>query len=128
MVLFGVAYAIASLGCTVGPFLGVVFLAADTVTDRLRLFLGYAVGMGLVVGIVAVAVALAKVSLVRRIRRWAAAVNRAGGVLLIMAGAYVAWYGWYEIRIFSAATSPTRSSTRPPRYRPASPTGSTGSG
>jgi cytochrome c biogenesis protein CcdA len=101
MVLFGVAYAIASLGCTVGPFLGVVFLAADNVTGRLRLFLAYGVGMGLVVGIVALAVALAKVSLVRRVRRWAPAVNRAGGALLIMAGAYVAWYGWYEIRVFS---------------------------
>jgi cytochrome c-type biogenesis protein len=37
---------------------------------------------------------------VRRIRRWTPAVNRAGGVLLIAAGAYVAWYGWYEIRVF----------------------------
>jgi cytochrome c-type biogenesis protein len=100
MVLFGISYAIASLGCTVGPFLAVVFLAADTVTSRLGLFLAYAVGMGLVVGLVALAVALAKVSLVRRLRRIAPAVNRASGVLLVVAGAYVAWYGWYEIRVF----------------------------
>lgn len=100
MVLFGISYAIVSLGCTVGPFLGVVFLGSGTVAGRLSLFVSYAAGMGLVVGVVALAVALAKLSLVRRIRAWAPAVTRAGGVLLVAAGAYVAWYGWYEIRVF----------------------------
>jgi hypothetical protein len=33
------------------------------------------------------------------LRRAAAAVPRAGGAILLLAGAYVAYYGWYELRI-----------------------------
>ena len=40
----------------------------------------------------------------RRLRRAAALVSRAGGALMVLAGAYVAWYGWYEIRAFPGGT------------------------
>ncbi|TCB90711.1 cytochrome c biogenesis protein CcdA [Micromonospora zingiberis] len=102
MVLFGAAYAVASLGCTIGPFLAVVVTGfrAGSVGAGLALFVAYAVGMALVVGVVALAVALAKMSLVRGLRRAAPLINRVAGVLLIVAGGYVAWYAWYEIRIF----------------------------
>jgi cytochrome c biogenesis protein CcdA len=102
MVLFGASFAIASLGCTVGPFLAVVvtsFTAGDVVAG-IGLFLTYAAGMGLAVGTVAVAIALARTSLVARIRRATPVIARAAGVLLMLAGAYVAYYGWYEIRVF----------------------------
>jgi len=101
MALFGVAYALASLGCTIGPFLavvGVAFGQASPLT-AVTLFLLYAVGMAVVVGAAAVAVALAKDSLVRGLRRLAPLVNRIGGGLMLLAGLYVAWYGWYEIRL-----------------------------
>jgi cytochrome c biogenesis protein CcdA len=68
MVLFGAAYAMASLGCTVGPFLAVVvtsFRAGD-VAAGIGLFVAYAAGMGLVVGTAAVAVALARTSVLTR--------------------------------------------------------------
>jgi cytochrome c-type biogenesis protein len=55
--------------------------------------------MGLVIGVTALAVALVRVSAVARLRRAAAFVPRAGGVVLIVAGAYVAYYGWYELRL-----------------------------
>ena len=102
MALFGASYAVASLGCTVGPFLAVVVAGFRTgsVLAGVGLFVAYAVGMALVVGAVALAVALAKMSLVRSLRRAAPLISRAAGVLLIAAGGYVAWYGWYEIRIF----------------------------
>jgi len=102
MVLFGASYAIASLGCTIGPFLAVVvtsFTAGDTVAG-VGLFLAYAAGMGLTVGTLAVAVALARTSLVGRLRRATPVIARSAGALLILAGAYVAYYGWYEIRVF----------------------------
>ncbi|BCJ56319.1 cytochrome C biogenesis protein CcdA [Actinoplanes sp. NBRC 14428] len=101
MVLFGMAYAVASLGCAIGPFLALVVssLRAGSAAAGLALFLAYAAGMGLVIGVTAIAVALVRVSAVARLRRVAAYVPRAGGAVLIIAGAYVAYYGWYELRI-----------------------------
>lgn len=105
MVLFGAAYAIASLGCTIGPFLAVVVAGfqAGTVLAGIGLFLAYALGMALAVGAAALAVALARESLVRGMRRTAPVVSRVSGVLLVLTGGYVAWYGWYEIRVFRGA-------------------------
>jgi cytochrome c-type biogenesis protein len=105
MALFGASYAIASLGCTIGPFLAVVVAGfrTDSIAAGVGLFLAYAAGMALVVGAVALAVALARTSLIRGLRRAAPVISRAAGALLLLAGAYVAWYGWYEIRIFRDA-------------------------
>ncbi len=101
MVLFGMAYAIASLGCAIGPFLAIVVssLRAGSVIEGVALFLSYAAGMGLVIGVTALAVALVRVSAVSRLRRAAAFVPRIGGAVLTVAGAYVAYYGWYEVRL-----------------------------
>jgi len=98
MVLFGMAYAVASLGCAIGPFLAIVVSSLGTGSGPV-LFLAYAAGMGLVIGVTAVAVALVRVSAVARLRRAAAFAPRLGGAVLIAAGLYVAWYGWYEIRL-----------------------------
>ena len=65
------------------------------------MFLLYAAGMGLIVGSVALAVALARMSLVHRLRRAAPVVGRVGGLLMLLAGAYVAYYGWYSLRVFA---------------------------
>lgn len=103
MFLFGAAYAIASLGCTIGPFLAVVVAGfrAGSPLAGVGLFVAYAVGMGLVVGAAALAVALARESLIRRTRRAAPLLGRLAGMLLVLTGGYVAWYGWYEIRLFA---------------------------
>jgi cytochrome c-type biogenesis protein len=101
MVLFGMAYALASLGCAAGPFLAIVVssLRAGSVGGGLLLFVGYAAGMGLVVGVTATAVALARMGAVTRLRRVAGFVPRLGGAVLVVAGMYVAYYGWYELRL-----------------------------
>lgn len=103
MALFGMAYAVASLGCTIGPFLAVVVAGfrAGSVTGGIGLFVAYALGMGLVVGAAALTVALARESLLRRTRRAGPALGRLAGLLLVLTGGYVAWYGWYEIRVFA---------------------------
>jgi len=105
MVGFGVSYAIASLGCTVGPFLAVVATTfrTDSAAAGFGLFIAYALGMSLTVGTVALAVALARVSVVRQLRRIGPLVTRLGGLLLVASGLYVAWYGWYELRVFRDA-------------------------
>lgn len=98
---FGVAYALASLGCTIAPFLAIVgsSLRAESPLAGLALFVAYAAGMSLTVGTAALAVALARTSVLARMRRIGPAVSRASGILLVIAGAYVAYYGWYEIRL-----------------------------
>ncbi|MEU7871765.1 cytochrome c biogenesis protein CcdA [Dactylosporangium sp. NPDC049140] len=103
MVLFGAAYALASLSCTIGPFLAIVgsSLQASSALGGIALFLAYAAGMGLVVGAAALAVALLRTSLLTRVRRSGPALARAAGVLTLLAGAYVAYYGWYELRLAS---------------------------
>ncbi|HYN93702.1 MAG TPA: cytochrome c biogenesis protein CcdA, partial [Pilimelia sp.] len=101
MALFGAAYALASLSCTIGPFLAIVVstLRAGSAADGLALFFAYALGMGLVVAVTALAVALVRTAAVARLRRLTAAVPRVGGAVLAATGGYVAYYGWYELRL-----------------------------
>jgi cytochrome c biogenesis protein CcdA len=103
MVAFGAAYALASLGCTVGPFLAVVVASfrAGSAVEGAALFVAYAVGMGLVVGVAAVAVALARASALGRVRRLGPVLQRVAGAVLVLGGGYVAYYGWYELRVFA---------------------------
>ena len=107
-VAYGAAYAIASLSCTAGPFLALVVttLRTEKAGIGIREFAAYAAGMGLTVGVVAVAVALANQRTVRSARLFSRYTGRAGGLLLIVTGCYVAWYGWYEIRLAVGTTAP----------------------
>ncbi|WP_327686615.1 cytochrome c biogenesis CcdA family protein [Streptomyces sp. NBC_00467] len=101
MVLFGVAYATASLGCTIAPFLAIVVSAfrSGSTGEGIVLFAAYAGGMGLIVGAASLTVALTRATAVTRLRRLGAVAPRLGGGLLLLVGAYVAYYGWYELRV-----------------------------
>ncbi|MCW2686011.1 MAG: cytochrome c biosis protein [Mycobacterium sp.] len=105
---YGVGYAIASLSCTVGPFLAVTGAAfrGGTVLDGLWIYLAYAAGISLVVGVLAVAVAFASSALIERMRRILSYVNRISGALLVLVGLYVGYYGVYEVRLFTANGNP----------------------
>ena len=105
---YGMGYAIASLSCTIGPFLAVTGagVGGTSVLSRVWIYLAYAAGFALVVGALAVAVALAGSALVERMRRILPYVNRIGGAVLIVVGLYVGYYGFYEIRLFTAGGNP----------------------
>lgn len=96
---YGVGYALASLSCTVGPFLALTGTALHSgdLAGAGFVFAAYAAGMGLTVAVAAVAVALARDGLVARMRTGRKHVARAGGVVLMIAGAYLAYYGWAEL-------------------------------
>lgn len=98
---YGISFAVASLSCTVGPFLAVTTTAFrdDSVVGVVAVFLAYALGMGSVVGALTLTVALSRQALVARLRSALPYVTRVGGALLILAGAYSAYYGWYEVRV-----------------------------
>ena len=101
---YGVAYAVASLSCTIAPFLAVIgttFRQGDMVTGMLA-FLAYGVGMALTVGAAALAVALLGSSATGTIRRILPHINRIAGTIVLLTGLYVTYYGYYEIRLFFA--------------------------
>lgn len=104
---YGVGYAVASLSCTIGPFLAVTgsSLRTGSLLDGVLVYVAYAAGITLVVGVLAVAVALANSALIDRIRRVLPYLNRISGAVLIMVGLYVGYYGLYEIRLFRGGGS-----------------------
>ena len=115
MVGYGAGYAIASLTCTIGPFLAVTgsSLRSGSALTTVLVYVAYALGLALVVGVLAVAVALASATMVERTRRILPYVNRISGLVLILVGLYVAYYGWFELRLFVApAAPPTRDRRR----------------
>ncbi|MGH3615969.1 MAG: cytochrome c biogenesis CcdA family protein [Pseudonocardia sp.] len=102
---YGMSFALASLSCTIAPFLAVTAgsLRAGGPLGVAGAFLAYALGMGIVVLVLALAVAAARTSVVGAMRRAGAVISRGSGALLLVAGTYVAWYGWFEIRVLSGA-------------------------
>ncbi|MEV4713217.1 hypothetical protein [Micromonospora sp. NPDC049374] len=74
-------------------------LQAGSTARGLALFGAYALGMGLVVAVAALGVALLRGEVVARLRGVGAWAPRASGLVLLLAGGYVAWYGWYEARL-----------------------------
>ncbi len=105
---YGVGYAIASLSCTIGPFLAVTgsTVRSGSVAGGVLVYAAYAAGLALVVGVLAVAIALTSTALIDRIRQLLPYVSRISGVVLIAVGLYVGYYGLYEIRLFSADGNP----------------------
>jgi len=97
--LFGVSYALVSMSCTISLFIGVVSTSSSGVASGLAAFLAYGLGMGLVLMVLTMAIALARQGLVKTMRRVLPYVNRASGALLVLAGTYVAYYGWYELEL-----------------------------
>ncbi|WP_029113950.1 cytochrome c biogenesis CcdA family protein [Mycobacterium sp. URHB0044] len=103
---YGASYALASLSCTVGPFLAVTGIGVGFTRGALPAVLAYAAGLALIVGTLAMTAALAGSGVVDRLRRIGPYVNRMGGALLVIAGAYVAYYGWFELRLYTAGADP----------------------
>jgi cytochrome c biogenesis protein CcdA len=105
MFVFGVSYAVASIGCTLPLFLVSVTgtMERQSVADGLVVFGLYALGMAIVLSAVTVAIALARTGLVHFLRRSQRYVGRVAGGLVALAGAYVAYYGWLELQTYGSA-------------------------
>lgn len=100
MFVFGVSYATVSLTCTLPPFLAAVSTTFDrgSFTSGIAVFGAYAAGMGLVLMTLTVALGLARHSLVGRMKQVLPYVNRVAGGLVLAAGAYVAYYGYFDVQ------------------------------
>lgn len=96
MFLFGVAYAVASIGCTIGLFLSVVmssFTRHGVIAGTLTIAT-YGAGMGLLVTALTVTLAVARTGLADRLRNLTRHTTRVAAVVVTLTGAYLAWY-WY---------------------------------
>lgn len=95
MFVYGVAYAVASLGCTIGLFLPSIFTVRD---DGFVAAIGnvaaYALGMGLLVTALTVSLAVAQVGLLGVLRRSMRHVERVAAVFVLASGVYLGYYFW----------------------------------
>jgi cytochrome c-type biogenesis protein len=94
---FGVAYAVASLSCTLPVFLSVVvgsIASADLVAGFLT-YIAYGAGMSALLMAVTLAVAFARHGIVGRLKAMLRHVQRASAAFLIIAGVYISWF-WID--------------------------------
>ncbi len=92
---FGVAYAVASLSCTLPIFLTVVsgvFAGPGSIALAAADFIQYAVGMGLVLTLITVSIAFFRSQTTQLVSGVLPYVTTVGNVLLMFAGAYLVWY------------------------------------
>ncbi|MEL6894150.1 MAG: cytochrome c biogenesis protein CcdA [Actinomycetota bacterium] len=101
MFVYGMAYAIASLGCTIGFFISAVFATSrvggpwDGITNGVA----YAAGMAMLVGGLTVALAFANNGLLKLLRRGLQYMDRIAAAFVLISGAYLLWYFyWVDLR------------------------------
>jgi cytochrome c-type biogenesis protein len=92
--LFGIAYAIGSLSCTLPIFLVVVggSLASQDVATSFGQFVSYALGMGAILVAVTIGSALFRGAVARWLRQAIPYVHSASALFLIGVGAYLIYY------------------------------------
>ena len=102
MVLFGIGYGAASLGCTLPLFLTLVG-ASLSGGGKITTFLAYGAGMAVVLMALSVLVALAREGAARAVRPLLPYMNRLAGLLLLASGGYL-FYCWARLRFGDTAT------------------------
>lgn len=101
MVAYGITFAVASISCTIGPFLAVTGTAMNgSVLEGLASYVAYALGMGAIILVIGVAAALAHSAIATGMRRASRFAPRLGGVVMVLAGAYAIWYGRWELGVY----------------------------
>ncbi|MDP9452709.1 MAG: cytochrome C biogenesis protein [Actinomycetota bacterium] len=94
MVGFGAGYAVASLSCTLAVLLAVVAQATATSNpfQLAAVFIAYGAGAASVLVSLTVSASLAKATVATAIKRILPVVNRLGGAVLVISGAYLIAY------------------------------------
>ncbi len=95
VLVFGAAYAVASLSCTLPIFMtvaGSVFAGTGSYLESILAFLQYAAGMGVVLTAITLGIALFRRQTERLVHRALPYVEATGNVLLVFAGGYLVWY------------------------------------
>jgi len=113
MFVFGIAYAVASFGCTLGPFSGTVLgaISTDGIATGIAAIALYGLGMALLVTALTVTLAMANTALLRFLRKGMQWFEYIAGVFVLLTGIYLTYYWYssitenYDSSITSQATS-----------------------
>lgn len=105
-VIYGVAYAVASIGCTIGFLTTAVFgsIALHGFISGVLSILLYGLGMAMLVTALTVSLAFAKTGILTIVRNQLHLIQRLGAIFVTLTGIYLVFY-WY------AAISETRSAS-----------------
>src|SRR5262245_11052414 len=101
MLLFGVGYGAASLGCTLPLFLTLVGVSVGGA--NVTAFVAYGAGMAVVLMAISVLVALVRDGAARAVRPLLPYLGRISGALLVAAGVYLVYY-WARLEFGDTAT------------------------
>lgn len=96
MFVYGVAYAVASIGCTLPLFMTTLFgnVRGDGWASGVLNVAAYGVGMALVVTALTIALAVANTSLLGALRRGSRHIDRIAASLVVASGLYLVYYFW----------------------------------
>jgi cytochrome c biogenesis protein CcdA len=96
MFVYGVAYAVASIGCTIGLFITTLFGTANRegYAAGVASVVAYGAGMALLVTALTVTLAFANVGLLRVLRSGMQHVETLAGAFVLLSGTYLLWYFW----------------------------------
>ena len=96
MFVYGVAYAVASLGCTLPLFIATLFQTGKRsgYWAGVANVVAYAAGMALVVVTLTLALATANLGFVRWLRSKMQYVEMVSGAFVMLSGFYLLWYFW----------------------------------
>lgn len=97
MFVYGVAYAVASIGCTIGLFLATVFSTRpdETFIDSVANMIAYGAGMALLVSALTVGFAFANTTLLKFLRSAMQYVDKIAAAFVMLSGLYLAWYFYW---------------------------------
>jgi len=97
MFAYGVAYATASIGCTIGLFLAAVLgsFTRDGAISGAVSTAFYGAGMAMLVTALTVTITFAHAGFTRQLRTISQHLHLITGVIVLLSGAYIAWY-WYH--------------------------------
>lgn len=99
---YGVTYALASLSCTIGPFLAITTGAVQqqNLIQLLAVFTSYSLGMAATVFVLATITAAAKQTVLKKIRQAYPIIEKGTALLLVVVGSYFLLYAWYELQLY----------------------------
>jgi len=96
MFVFGIAYAVASIGCTIGFLTTAIFgsIGVHGFASGVISIVLYGAGMALLVSTLTVTLAVAKGGLLRVLRNGLRYMDKLAAGFIVLTGLYLSWY-WY---------------------------------
>jgi cytochrome c biogenesis protein CcdA len=96
MFIFGIAYAVASIGCTIGFLTTAIFgsIGLNGFASGVISIVLYGVGMGLLVSTLTVTLAVAQGGLLRVLKNGLRYMDKLAAGFIVLTGMYLTWY-WY---------------------------------